>query len=95
MIRGFLAGREAPGLKLHCTVNTVVRVEGPQATARSYFYVLNTGGVVGAGRYLDAFTLGTEEGWRFSRRVIEALSPPCDAVLNDDNAPSGLPQRAR
>ena len=59
----------------HVTTNVVVRVDGDEATAQSYFTVFQaTDGVplqpIVTGRYEDRFDRG-DGGWRFARRAMD------------------------
>ena len=61
----------SPMLK-HCVMNSIVRVEGAHASARSYVVVLHGGNTVGitiAGRYEDRL-VKVDGAWRFQERIV-------------------------
>jgi 3-phenylpropionate/cinnamic acid dioxygenase small subunit len=66
-------------LMKHCVMNSIVTVNGEQATAQSYVVVLRGGdhlAVTLAGRYDDRLTK-TADGWRFKERTVhfDLMSP--------------------
>ena len=56
-------------------VNPLIDVDGDQATVRAYLMVLRGQTVSTTGTYEDAL-VRLADGWRFSRRVFSAGSPP-------------------
>jgi ketosteroid isomerase-like protein len=59
-------------LMKHCVMNSIVAVNGDEATAQSYVVVVRGGDSLAlsvAGRYVDHLTK-TADGWRFKERTV-------------------------
>jgi len=57
----------------HCVMNSIIRVDGPQATAQSYVVVVHGGAVPGvmlAGRYEDRL-VKLNGAWKFRERRVQ------------------------
>jgi hypothetical protein len=76
-LRGFASGRR-PGTSLHLSANQVISVEGDEATAESYVFVIGPSDnpmIRLAGRYSD--TLKRVDGtWRFVTRRLDPQMRP-------------------